>query len=125
MGENNGPLYPDVTVQLSGQDGNAFFIIGRTRAALRDARVPDETIRRFTAEAESGDYNHCAANGDEVGGYAMSDGYLIPADVLRYVLRNGSGDDEVNQMIRDELARREEADDVRAVPECADVESAR
>lgn len=55
----------------------------------------------------------------------MSDGYLIPADVLRYVLRNGSGDDEVNQMIRDELARREEADDVRAVPECADVESAR
>jgi hypothetical protein len=57
--ESDGPLYPDVTVQLSGQDGNAFFIIGRTRAALRDARVPDETIRQFTAEAESGDMTMC------------------------------------------------------------------
>lgn len=29
--------YPDVKVQLSGMDGNAFFIIVRVRKALRDA----------------------------------------------------------------------------------------
>lgn len=29
------PKYPDVEVQLSGEDGNAFFIIGRVGAALR------------------------------------------------------------------------------------------
>lgn len=28
------PLYPNVVVQLTGEDGNAFNIIGRTAAAL-------------------------------------------------------------------------------------------
>jgi len=28
--------YPDVTVQLTGQDGNAFNIIGLVREAIRD-----------------------------------------------------------------------------------------
>ena len=52
------PLYPDVTVQLTGQDGNAFFIISRTRSALRDAGVPNDKIAEFSEEAMSGDYNH-------------------------------------------------------------------
>ncbi len=29
------PKYPDVIVQLSGEDGNVFFIVGRVMKALR------------------------------------------------------------------------------------------
>lgn len=50
--------YPDVTVQLTGEDGNAFFIIGRIRQALRRHGVPQEEIEAFCEEAMSGDYNH-------------------------------------------------------------------
>jgi uncharacterized protein DUF4314 len=52
------PRYPEVQVQLSGQDGNAFAILGRTAAALRAAGVPREEIDAFFAEATSGDYDH-------------------------------------------------------------------
>jgi Domain of unknown function (DUF4314) len=53
-----GPRYPEVQVQLSGEDGNAFAILGRTAAALRQAGVPQEEIEAFFAEATSGDYDH-------------------------------------------------------------------
>ena len=52
------PRYPEVQVQLTGQDGNAFAILGRTAAALRHAGVPHEEIDGFFAEATSGDYDH-------------------------------------------------------------------
>lgn len=50
--------YPEVTVQLTGQDGNAFFIIGRVTAALRKAGVTEEEREEFTEDAMSGDYDH-------------------------------------------------------------------
>ena len=50
--------YPDIQVQLSGEDGNAFAIIGRVRKALRRADVANDEIDAFTAEATSGDYDH-------------------------------------------------------------------
>jgi hypothetical protein len=52
------PRYPEVQVQLTGQDGNAFAILGRTAAALRAAGVPAEEVDSFFAEATSGDYDH-------------------------------------------------------------------
>jgi hypothetical protein len=52
------PRYPEVQVQLTGQDGNAFAILGRTTAALRQAGVPQDEIDGFFAEATSGDYDH-------------------------------------------------------------------
>jgi Domain of unknown function (DUF4314) len=52
------PRYPEVQVQLTGQDGNAFAILGRIAAALRHAGVPQEEIDAFFAEATSGDYDH-------------------------------------------------------------------
>lgn len=52
------PKYPHVEVELSGQDGNSFFLIGRTRQALRRAGVPKGEIEAFTAEASSGDADH-------------------------------------------------------------------
>ena len=51
------PRYPDVTVRLVGEDGNAFSIMGRVRGALRRADVPQDEIERFTAEAMAGDYD--------------------------------------------------------------------
>jgi hypothetical protein len=54
----NQPRYPEIQVQLSGEDGNAFAILGRTAAALRAAGVPQDEIDAFFAEATSGDYDH-------------------------------------------------------------------
>jgi hypothetical protein len=50
--------YPEVTVTLSGEDGNAFGILGRVQRALRNAGVPDEEISQFMEEATAGDYDH-------------------------------------------------------------------
>ena len=52
------PRYPDITVTLTGQDGNAFAILGRCRAAARDAGLSDEEITAFMYEAMAGDYDH-------------------------------------------------------------------
>lgn len=52
------PICENVKVQLSGQDGNAFFIIGRVTRAMRRAKVEKETIDAFTEEAMSGDYDN-------------------------------------------------------------------
>ena len=51
------PLYPDIEIQLSGEDGNAYAIIGRVRKAMRKAGLPNETIESFTAEATRGNYD--------------------------------------------------------------------
>lgn len=53
--------YPDVTVKLTGQDGNAFSILGKVMRALHHHNVPSEELRRFQNEATSGDYNHLLA----------------------------------------------------------------
>lgn len=50
--------YPDVTVHLTGMDGNAWGILGRVSKALRTAGVPDKRIEEYNEEAMSGDYNN-------------------------------------------------------------------
>jgi hypothetical protein len=52
------PRYPDVRVQLTGHDGNAFAIIGRCCAAARRAGVDPREIAVFQAEAIGGDYDN-------------------------------------------------------------------
>ena len=52
------PKYPHVSVELSGEDGNAFMIIGRVMRELRKAGVPGAEITAFSDEAMSGDYDH-------------------------------------------------------------------
>ncbi len=49
--------YPDIDVQLSGEDGNAFVIIGRVSSALRRADVSNDIIEAFREEAMAGDYD--------------------------------------------------------------------
>lgn len=48
------PKHPEVRVQLTGEDGNAFMIIGRVSKALNRAGVDSS---EFCDEAMSGDYD--------------------------------------------------------------------
>jgi len=50
--------HPEIEVQLSGQDGNAFTVLGLVRRALREGGVPQPEIDEFTAHATAGDYEH-------------------------------------------------------------------
>jgi len=52
------PKYPDISVELTGQDGNAFAVLGAVKKAMRRADVPHDEIQEFLDEAVSGDYDH-------------------------------------------------------------------
>lgn len=45
-------------LELSGQDGNAFFIIGRAVRVAKKAGWSKEELEKFTKEAMSGDYDN-------------------------------------------------------------------
>jgi hypothetical protein len=48
--------FPNIEVQLTGSDGNAFAIIGKVKRAL-----PSDVQAEFMAETMSGDYNNVIA----------------------------------------------------------------
>lgn len=50
--------YPEVHVQLSGRDGNAFAILGAVQEAMRRAGISVEERNAFYNEATSGDYDN-------------------------------------------------------------------
>lgn len=50
--------YPNIHVQLTGKDGNAFMIIGSVRQALKRGGVGGAEIHEFVNEATSGDYDN-------------------------------------------------------------------
>ena len=58
---SDGPRFPEVEVELIGEDGNAFAILGKVQKALRRAGVDAEQIAEYKAEATSGDYDHLLA----------------------------------------------------------------
>lgn len=39
--------FPDVKVQLTGQDGNAYAIMGAVQRAMRRAEIPQEEIESY------------------------------------------------------------------------------
>ena len=49
--------YPEVQVQLTGEDGNAFAILGAVTNALKRAGVDKAERDAFFAEATAGDYD--------------------------------------------------------------------
>ena len=59
------PKYPDVVVQLTGEDGNAFAVMGRVSKAMRrglrenglSAAEVTQEVNAFLEEAVSGDYD--------------------------------------------------------------------
>lgn len=55
------PKYPDITVQLTGKDGNAFYILGICLRAMRRAGLNQAERDAFQAEAISGNYDHLLA----------------------------------------------------------------
>ena len=57
--EKNEPI-TNIKLTLVGEDGNAFMILGRARAALRRAKRMD-LWDAFHKEATSGDYNNLLA----------------------------------------------------------------
>jgi len=52
------PKYPNIKVQLTGNDGNAYAILGSVSKALRKNNVSQEEIDEFMTEAQSGDYDN-------------------------------------------------------------------
>lgn len=52
------PKYPSVDVDLIGEDGNAFMIIGRVTRELRRHGVPNDKVDAFRRQAlDSESYN--------------------------------------------------------------------
>ena len=50
--------FPDITVELTGTDGNAFAVLGKVQRELRHGGATPEQVAEFHAEATSGDYDH-------------------------------------------------------------------
>lgn len=48
----------NVDVDLVGQDGNAFMVLGLCQKAARRAGIEDTEINKFLDEAKQGDYDH-------------------------------------------------------------------
>lgn len=55
--ENEMPKY-NVEVQLSGNDGNAFAIMGAVKSALKKAGASKEELDQYLADSMSGDYDN-------------------------------------------------------------------
>jgi len=51
------PKY-NVVVQLSGNDGNAFAVMGAVKSALRKVGASPEEIKQYMDESMSGDYDN-------------------------------------------------------------------
>ena len=52
------PKYPDVHVPLTGENGNAFALMGAVVRELKRAKVSTEVIEQFKKEATASDYDH-------------------------------------------------------------------
>ena len=50
--------YPEITVKLIGESGNAFHILGTCRRAMINNHLPQSEIEAFTKEATSSNYDH-------------------------------------------------------------------
>ncbi len=58
MTSTTKPRYSEIEVDLVGEDGNAFAILGRVLGAMRRAGVSDRIRGQFQNEATRGDYDH-------------------------------------------------------------------
>ena len=51
-------LFPEIMVAITGEDGNAFNVLGAVMDAMRRQGVGQEAIDQFRADATAGDYDH-------------------------------------------------------------------
>jgi hypothetical protein len=47
-----------VICKLTGEDGNAFAILGRVIGAMKRAKWNEEEIEEYRKQAKNGDYDH-------------------------------------------------------------------
>jgi len=50
--------YEKPKVKLIGNDGNAFFILGQVKKAMKKAGASEDELVQYVQEATTGDYNH-------------------------------------------------------------------
>ena len=50
--------HPEVNVQLSEEDGNAFMILERVKSAMKKSGVNEDECKEFMDDATSEDYDH-------------------------------------------------------------------
>ena len=50
--------FPEIIVNLTGGDGNAFAILGKVQEAMKLHNIDKEIRGEFAEEAISGDYDH-------------------------------------------------------------------
>ena len=50
--------YPEIDVQITGQNGNAFIILSCVTTALKNNGISQEELDKFFNEATSGNYDH-------------------------------------------------------------------
>ena len=55
--EKPGSPLTDAVVELTGKDGNAFFILGQVRRGILNSNRP-ELAEEFMREATASDYEH-------------------------------------------------------------------
>ena len=48
----------DVAVKLSGNDGNAFAVMGAVKSALKKAGASKEELDQYLSDSMSGDYDN-------------------------------------------------------------------
>jgi hypothetical protein len=63
MPNANTPKYPNITItmDLDGPDGNAFAIMGRVSAALKNNGASKEEVAQYSMDSMSGDYDNLIA----------------------------------------------------------------
>lgn len=52
------PICQNVKVKLTGEDGNAFMIIGRVLQEMRKQKIEQKIVDAFKEEATSADYDN-------------------------------------------------------------------
>lgn len=52
------PKFPNVSVDFSGQDGNAFMVMGAVTKAMRRAGCSEHDVSEYRKAATSGDYDN-------------------------------------------------------------------
>ena len=70
--------FPHVYVKLIGEDGNAYAILSRVRAALREGGATSEQVKEFFVEATRLGYEHLLLTVDDWVDVAFNSGILAP-----------------------------------------------
>ena len=50
--------YPNIEVQLTGNDANAYAIMGAVSKALKRNGVSEEEVEKYLKESKAGDYDN-------------------------------------------------------------------